>query len=689
MAALGAAAALAFTLSHGTRADAQDKPMASSTLYAVQCASCHGARMEGGQFGPALKSDTFASKWHGKRTELQQFIRRNMPPAAAGQLSEADAATLTGLLVGANRLDQAGGVAPAKERVGYLGVRPPPFEAFHDREYARAMAAQEARLVRLTPVTAQMLRSPAPGDWLTWRRGQDLTGFSPLTEITPATAPRLQLKWAWSMKAGSNEQVPLVHDGVMFVQSGEEVQALDAANGTLLWRYVRDVPESDRGLYNRIERTIALFGDMVFAATPDRHVVALDAKSGKLVWDTEVVPRSETGVYLTAGPFIAGKALVVPLSMGVACKGGCYVTGLDPATGRKLWRFDTVAKTGPAGDTWNGLPPEERSGGAGWTAGSYDPDLDLLYFGTGGTYDVSSLLDPHADGTVSNADALYTDTTLALRPGTGDLAWYHQHLARDVWDYDEVFERTLATLPVDGRDAQAVITIGKLGILDALDRKTGRYLFSYDLGLQDVVTAIDPKTGRRTINPAKVLQRDKPVVLCPGAEGVRNWLATSWDAARNILYVPMIETCMEEVRSVGDDGVDGKLDLGWRYVARPGSDGKLGRIQAIDLVARKPLWTVRTRAIPASGLVLTAGGVLFSGDSDRWFRAIDSRTGATLWQTRLNAQPSSNPVSFEVDGHQYVAIIAGGGGGHDQSSPSILPEEAQAAPTTTVWVFGL
>ena len=690
-ATLAVAAALVSLVALGGRADAQDKPMVSAALFATHCASCHGTAMEGGAFGPALRSEAFAAKWHGKRAELSHYISHNMPPSGAGPLADADYAALTALLAGANGLDEAGGYAAAfrPARAGYLGVKPPPAKAFHDAEYDQAMAAQQARLARLTPVTPAMLLSPPPGDWLTWRRGQDLTGFSPLSEITPATAPRLRFKWAWSLEAGSNEQTPLVHDGVMFVQNGEEVQALDAAEGNLLWRYVRDVPASDRGLYNRIQRTIALFDTMVFVATPDRHVVALDAKSGALIWDTEVVPRSEAGVYLSSGPYMAGKVLVQPLSMGVACKGGCYVTGLDPATGRKLWRFDTVAKTGPAGDTWNGLPPQERTGGAGWTAGSYDPDLDLLYFGTGGTYDVSSLLDPHADGKTGNGDALYTDTTIALRPQTGALIWYHQHLARDVWDYDEAFERTLVTLPVDGRDEKAVITIGKLGILDALDRKTGRYLFSYDLGLQNVVRSIDPRTGRRDIDPAKVLIRDQPIDICPGAEGGRNWLATAYDAQTHILYVPLIETCMEMVRSVGDDGKDGKLDLGWMYLPRPGSDGKLGRIQAIDLVTRKPLWTVRARAIPASGLVLTAGGVLFSGDSARWFRAMDSRTGATLWQTRLNAVPSSTPVTFSSDGKQYIAVITGGGGGHDQTTPSITPEQIPAAPSTTIWVFGL
>ncbi|RYE01227.1 MAG: alcohol dehydrogenase, partial [Sphingomonadales bacterium] len=236
---------------------------------------------------------------------------------------------------------------------------------------------------------------------------------------------------------------------------------------------------------------------------------------------------------------------------------------------------------------------------------------------------------------------------------------------------------------------RAVISTGKVGILDALDRKDGKYLFSYDFGLNDLVTAIDPKTGARTIDPAKVPARDKPFEMCPSVEGVRNWMAPAYNPATHILYMPVLETCMDFIRSVGDDGTDGKLDMGWIFKPRPNSDGMRGGIRAIDLVSRKEIWAQRHRALPSSSLLLTAGGVLFHGDTHRRFGAVDETSGKELWETRLNANPSASPLTFTVDGKQYVAVVTGGGGGHDITTPEMTPEEAASTASTTVWVFGL
>ncbi len=654
-------------------------------LYASHCASCHGDALEGGQFGPSLKSGDFVAKWKGKRGELHKFIAASMPPGGAGHLSDGDYGVLTELIVRTSAMD---GPGSARQRVGYLGPKPAP-ELFVDPLSERARATQTAKLAALTPVTPAILQAPPPGDWLSWRGTPSLTGFSPLDQINRETAGKLTLKWSWSMKPGRNELAPLVHDGVMFVQNAEEVQALDAATGTPLWRYQREIAAEYRGPFYQVQRSFALYGRMVIVATPDRHVVALDMASGKPLWDSEIVPPELPNVLLSSGPSIAGDVIVQGTSFGPFCKGGCYVVGLDPATGRKLWRFDTVAKSGQPGDSWNGLPPEERTGAAMWVGSSYDPKLDLLYLGTAGTYDASSLLDGGPSTPAKSNAALYTDSTIALRPRTGELVWHHQHFPREVWDLDEAFERTLVTLPVKGAPREAVVSIGKIGILDALDRKDGRYLFSIDLGLQNIVTAIDPRTGRRSIDPAKVPARDKPLMICPSIEGVRNWMATAYNPTTGILYVPVLEPCMDFVRTVGDDGQDGKLDIGWIFRPRPGSDGMHGRIQAIDLVNRKLLWSQRSRALPAASLLATAGGVIFTGDTHRSFAAIDDRDGRTLWQTRLNANPSATPVTFTVDGRQYVAVVTGGGGGHDIVTPDMTPEETPGAASTTVWVFGL
>lgn len=667
---------------------AQAIPLGPKDLYAAQCSSCHGDQMEGGQFGPSLKSGDFVNRWRGKAEELHAYIRKNMPPNSSGQLDDGDYVVLNKMLVSANGLDRVDGAPPAKERAGFLGPKPAPGK-FRDAISDRIQAEQREKLAALTPVTAAMLRTPPAEDWLLWRQNQSMNGFSPLSQINRDTVGNLKVKWSWAMKPGRGELAPLVHDGIMFVHNADEVQALDAVTGTLLWKYVREVPQQFRGPLNMVQRSFSIYGTNLYVAMPDRHVIALDARTGKLIWDTEIVPPGSQQTGISSGPYVAGNTIVQGTSMGPFCKGGCWSVGLDPETGKQLWRFDHVAKTGKDGDSWNGLAPEERTGAASWVTGSYDPELDLLFFGTAGTYDVSSLLVPGKNGKPGRNDALYTNSTIALRPSTGELVWHHQHMPRELWDLDEVFERMLVTVPVNGKERRAVISTGKIGIMDALDRKDGSYLFSYDFGLQNVVTAIDPKTGRRTIDPAKIPVMDKPILICPSVDGVRNWMAPAYNSASHVLFMPVLELCMDFVRSVGDDGTDSKLDMGWIFGPRPDSDGKRGGIRAIDLVTRKTLWEQRSRALPAASLLGTAGGLLFTGDTHRYFGAMDDRDGKMLWQIRLNATPSATPLTFSVDGKQYVAVVTGGGGGHDITTPEMTLEETAPAPSTTVWVFGL
>jgi alcohol dehydrogenase (cytochrome c) len=237
--------------------------------------------------------------------------------------------------------------------------------------------------------------------------------------------------------------------------------------------------------------------------------------------------------------------VIIGTSLGINTGGGNYIVGLDAATGNEAWRFNTIAKPGePGGDSWNGAPFEQRFGGGVWTSGSYDPARNLVYFGTGNTYDIGTLMLPQPRVGESR-DALYTDSTLALDPDTGKLIWHHQHMKRDVWDLDWVFEQSLLTLPVNGKPTELVVTGGKTAIFDAMDRATGKYVFSRDLGLQNIVTAIDPVTGEETTNPALEPEPGKTKLLCPNANGARNWLTTAFDPASYILYVPLVETCTD------------------------------------------------------------------------------------------------------------------------------------------------
>jgi alcohol dehydrogenase (cytochrome c) len=368
-----------------------------------------------------------------------------------------------------------------------------------------------------------------------------------------------------------------------------------------------------------------------------------------------------------------------------AFPGGCYLVALDANTGKELWRFNTIARPGqPGGYSWNKAPVDERFGGSIWTAGSYDPELNLVYFGVGQTYKFSTLLDNY-DGTPGGNDGLYTDATVALRPETGELVWYYQHMNRDVWDLDWAFERTIATINVNGKPRKTVTTAGKLNIFDTLDAATGEYLYSYDVGLQDMVT-IDPKTGRKTVNskydPPKP---NVPILKCPSTLGGRDWPATTYNAKTGILFVPENETCQEFTWIPG-----GNFQLNDHLMRRFNSDGMVGRVEAIDLASRKTLWVQRRRAPQVSAVLGTAGGLIFEGSRDRWFRASDQQTGKVLWQTQLNASPGSSPVTYTVNGVQYIAVVTGGGGSLESTlGAALTPEIAGAASGATLWVFKL
>jgi len=664
-------------------APAPGEPAEGASLYAAQCAGCHGEYLQGGQFGPSLRGAGFAASWGYRRDELLDYVRKQMPPGAGRSLPDRDYAAIVGHVIAVN--SEASADLPAGLAAG---PQPLDADAFHDGPYDKEMARQKALLAGLSPVTAQMLRSPPEGDWLTWRRTQDASGFSPLKQIDRSNVSGLHLKWAWAVKHGRGEMAPIVHDGVMFINSGPVVEALDAERGTLLWRYTRDIPPEFTGPLGMVQRSMAISGRTLLVPTPDRHLVALDVSSGRVVWDTEIVEGDKPRAVLSAGPTVAGSVIVQGTSISALTPGGAFVVGLDPADGRILWRFRNVAQPGsPGGNSWNGAPADDRTGGAVWSAPSYDPATGLVYYGTGGSYDLSKLLRPGPKG--HNGDALYTNSTIALDPATGEMKWYHQHMPREVWDLDEAFERTLVTLPVNGRERKLSVTIGKMGILDVLDRESGRYAFSIDLGLNNIVTAIDPKTGRRSVDPAKVPQPNRTVEICPSVQGARNWMGTAYDPGTHTLYLPLENLCMDYVWSDPGGKFDSTVDNGWKLKAAPGSDGMNGELRAIDLATRQVRWSVRNRAVPSSSLLATAGGLLFAGQTDRTFQALDDATGKVLWQTRLASAPNATPVTFAAGGRQYVAIASGAGGDQASQTEQVTPEDPPSAPATTIFVFGL
>jgi alcohol dehydrogenase (cytochrome c) len=669
----------------------------SQGLYRNQCAACHGQNLEGGQFGPTLKGSEFQNKWPAaKQPALVDFIEHAMPPASPGSLTHQQYADVAELLSRASKPSVDGPASGEHSAEGvmnqlrrsHLGVELAKPEVFQDDKFRAAKQRQKDLISRLTPIDDSVLRSPPDADWIAWRGNNARQSFSRLEAINRDNVSNMGVAWSWSLAVGPNEIEPLIHEGVLFINSAADVQAFDAESGELLWSYRRKIPDQYAGSISGIHRNMALYGTNLYISTNDRHVVALDAKSGSVVWDRSVVPDNQPTVVLSAGPVIAHGKVIQSSSGGPGCTGGCQVIALDALNGNEIWRFSTLASgQSAAGKSWNGLPDEKRSGGGVWISGSYDPELNLAFYGVGQTYKIQPLLERSKDKK-STRDALYTDSTLALDPDTGRLAWFHQHLQRDIWDLDEAFERTRITLPSKGgKPQEALVTIGKSGILDAIEPTSGNYLFSIDLGLQNYAASIDPKTGARKLMPGLDPKPGEPQFICPSLRGARNWMTTAYDPDMHVMYLPLEESCMNILFSPNSN--DMPFDIGWSFAPRPHSDGNYGRIQAIDLATKKPLWTTRYRTPPASSMLATRGGIVFVGNRDRSFRALDSRTGNTLWQARLNGVPDASPVTYAVNGKQYVAVVAGGGGPQDSSSDELTPEVQNSTPATTLWVFRL
>ena len=657
-------------------------------VYATHCAACHGENLDDGRFALPLRGTPFIRQWASRSVdELFDYTRTKMPPTAPGSLGDARYAQALAYLLQQNRLPAGDRELPtdsaALQSMRMPNVPPGVSGGVPANVPLPAGPPRHNPLTAFTPVTDAMLAHPAAGDWLNWRRTADAQGFSPLKGITRSNVPTLRVAWSWSLPNGPHETTPLVHDGVLFVYSfGDRLQALDAATGDLLWQYNHRLPP---GVAPSWKHNIALYGDRIYVPTSDAHLVALDVKTGRVAWDHAVADPGQ-GYNTTGGPLVAhGKVLI---GTNGRAKGGNFIAGLDAATGEEAWRFYTIARPGDPNDSWNGLPVEQRSGGSVWIAGSYDAASNTAFFGPAPTYDTGPLRD-RASPAVRN-DALYTNATVALDPDTGRLKWHYQHLANDQWDFDWAFERHLITLPVDGRLTQVVVTGGKEAIFDALTADTGRYLFSMDLGLQNVVTGIDPKTGTKTIDSRLVPGDGQTKQVCPHAGAAKGWLPSSYEAATGLLFVPLVESCMDLI-PVGP-GERGFLSTGVSVAIRPrpDSDGRYGRLEAINLKTRKVAWTRRQRAPTTTGVLATAGGVVFAGSLDRVFTAYDSRNGRTLWQTRLNDVPNTAPISYAVNGKQYIAITVGNGGPQAATFTHLVPEILNPPePGAALWVFEL
>jgi PQQ-dependent dehydrogenase (methanol/ethanol family) len=534
-----------------------------------------------------------------------------------------------------------------------------------------APAALQGTAPNIAPVTDAMLANPNPNDWLMWRRTHSNWGFSPLTQITKANVKGLQLVWTRALGAGVQEGTPLVHDGVMFFPNpGDYIQAFNAGTGELFWEYRRKWPQ-DLGRFipfPTINRNLAIYGDQIIDTSADDFVFALNAKNGQLAWETRILDYREAPAQETAGPMIAqGKIFS---TRGCEAKGSpdaCVVTAHDAKTGKELWRTHLIPRKGePGDDSWGDIPYEKRHHVGAWMVPSFDADLNMLYLGTSVTAPAPKFLIAGND-----KKHLYHNSTLALDANTGKIVWHYQHLV-DHWDLDHPFERLLVDTAVAPDAAQVawinpkirpgerrkVITgvPGKTGLVYTLDRQTGEFLWARPTVKQTVISKIDGATGEVTVNPASLFHKEgDSALICPTVNGGKGFQAGAYSPAANVMFYGLQNTCADYTAQ-GPDAPGA-----YAFTAKPvplGPNDPQGTLFAISAETGKTLWKVDQRAGFMSS-VATASGVLFTGDAGGQFRAFDQETGRILWSTNLGAPVTGYPVTYSAGGRQYVAVSTG------------------------------
>lgn len=552
------------------------------------------------------------------------------------------------------------------------------------------------------PVTTAMLENPPDQSWLMFRRSYDGWAYSPLTEIDRGNVDELRLAWSRAMEPGGQYTTPLVHGRVLYLQHpGDVIQALDATNGDLIWEYRRNLEAGER---SRSRRNMAIFRNRLFHLTDDFHLIALDARDGTLVWEVEE-QGAGTGVGHLGGPLVADGVIVTGRSCSPS--GGpdnCYIAGHDPETGRELWRTRIIPGPGdPGDDTW-GIPDEQRLHVSTWgSVPSYDPELKLLYWGT-------SVPTPSLEvlrGT-EGRDVLYSNSTLATRPDDGSIAWYYQHLPRDNWDLDHVFQRLLVDVAV-APDADEVVWIsdsirpgerrrvvsgipGKTGIVYTLDRETGEFLWARETLYQNVITHIEPD-GSVQIDESMVVGPFEELLVCPSLGGGRNWPEGSYSPRTGLMYQPQQNMCVLQTGNTDDPEPEDGYATSWTVVEDPTVEGDpypVGRVDAIDLSTGRMAWKHEQRAAMLGTAVSTAGGLVFAGDINRRFMAFDDLSGEILWETIVSGPVSGSAVSYAVDGRQYIAVPVGGGtASPERRALSIHTELKPPRDSLALFVFAL
>ena len=523
-----------------------------------------------------------------------------------------------------------------------------------------------------------------PENWLTYYGNYKSWRYSPLEEVHTGNIDKLAPVWAFEtgITDGGMQCAPIVVDGVMYITSAwNNVFALKADTGERLWTYSYEV--ADKGGipagYGTWNRGVAVWQDLVFMGTLDNHLVAIDAKTGREVWDVEIENARQGGGNITGAPLVVKDMVISGVTGGDSAHRG-YLNAFDARTGRHLWRFWTIPGEGePGNETWKG-DSWKQGGGSTWMTGTFDADLDLLYWAVG---------NPAADfyGESRKGDNLYTESIVALDPNTGTLKWYRQQIPYDVWDFDAAYEIVLLDLEVGGEPRKLLLNPNKSGYVWIIDRTNGEFVKAWNLvETSNWISGIDEEGNLVGRNEPEV---GKATLVCPAIGGGRSWNHGAYSPKTGLYYSTGIEWC-QTLTVKREEGRDGLAFFGGEFKLRPPPDGRAyAHLGAYDPITGERKWRIEHKYPLLASQLATGGGLIFSGDAEGRFFALDAETGKELWSFRTGSGHRGSSVTYAVNGRQYIATPSGWGSALAGIMSQVWPETADMPSGSSVFVFAV